>query len=79
MSRYEIGMIMCEENVFEYTSSLFDEISQNNIIISWVNDVTFLIGLNVVREDSEIMDLDLSNKNSLLLLLGNDTHFGVHI
>lgn len=69
---------MCEKNVLKGTASLFDEFLEDDVIIGWVNNVAFLVWLHIVGEDSKIVNLELSNINSFLLLFWNYSHFGVH-
>lgn len=78
MSRNEVGMIMSQKNVLERASSFFDKFFENNVIISWVNDVAFFLRLNIVGEDSKVMNLKLGNVNSFFLLFSHNTHFDVH-
>lgn len=78
MSRNEVGMIMSQKNVLERASSFFDKFFENGVIISWVNDVTFFLRLNIVGEYSKVMNLKLGNVNSFFLLLSHNTHFVVH-
>ncbi len=70
---------MCKKNVFECAFYFLEEVLENNVVESWINDVAFIVRFNVVRRDGQVMNLELGNIDSLFLLFSNNTNFCVHL
>lgn len=57
---------MSQDDIFQFGFSLLDKIFISDIIIGWVDEISFAIRLNIVSEYSKHFGFKLGNIDSLL-------------
>lgn len=72
-------MIMRQCHKLEVGLSFGDEFIVSVDIEDWINEETFLVGLDIVREDGEFWGLELGDVETITLLLSYQGQLRIHI
>lgn len=78
MSTNEIGMVVSEDNIFQSSTSFFEEFLVGQVVIGWVDDVGLCIGLDIVGEDGKHFGFELGDIDAFFLEFRDELDVGSH-